>query len=140
VKTAPGYPALVSEYRVRATRYSRGWEFYISNASGEVGVTCARSLGDADHMVRDYLASVYDLTDEQADALQLAVVPELDADTARRLVEAKRLAAEAEAARDAAAAGARDVVARLDDEGFTGREIALIFGVSAQRVSQLLAG
>jgi hypothetical protein len=79
MRTAPGYPPLADAYRVRATRWTRGWELYISDLEyGEIGATntVGFSLAEAEHMVRDYLATVHDLTESESDALSIEIVAE----------------------------------------------------------------
>ncbi|GAA4261625.1 hypothetical protein [Dactylosporangium darangshiense] len=86
MNTPPGYPPLAVAYRVIAKRWRLGWELYISDAEhGEIGVTntdgtCTdeshSGCADADYMVRDYLATVHDLTDDEKAALNITIVAE----------------------------------------------------------------
>jgi predicted XRE-type DNA-binding protein len=86
-------------------------------------------------MVRDYIETLADHdTADDAVVIQPQVGDGLDeaADAARGAI------AEAEHALRAAAARSRQVAHRLRQEGLSGRDIAVILHVSAQRVSQLL--
>jgi DNA-directed RNA polymerase specialized sigma24 family protein len=135
---------MASAYRVRATRWARGWELQIRPADSpdgdEVGVTTTkgRDLSGAAAMARDYLTVVYDLDEHEAAAPVIEVVPDLGDEVAARIAEADRLAEVAEAAVRAAATASRETVAHLDGLGLNGREIATVLGLSPQRVSQLL--
>lgn len=141
MNAAPGYPPLADAYRVRATRWARGWELHISTAEhGEVGVTTTRghNLADAGVMVRDYLMAVYDLTEAEAEAIAVEVEHDLGPEAAERMANMRQLADEAEAAVRAAATASRETVAYLNAQGLNGREIATVLDLSPQRVSQLL--
>lgn len=135
---------MASAYRVRATRWARGWELHIYAADApegaEVGVTTTkgRDLAGAAAMVRDYLAVVYDLDEAEASAVPVEVAPDLGDEVAERIARTRELASVAAAAQTAAATASRETVAHLDGLGLNGREIATVLGLSAQRVSQLL--
>jgi hypothetical protein len=49
-------------YTARATRWRHGWELAVD------GYTQSHTLAEAERQVRDYVATVYDLTDADADA------------------------------------------------------------------------
>jgi DNA-directed RNA polymerase specialized sigma subunit len=121
----------MSTYNVRAKRWKHGWELHIDG----VGVTQSRNLDGAEQMVRDYIET---LTDRDTVDAAVVIRPEVGggldeaADTAREAI------AEAEQALRAAAARSRQVARQLKQEGLSGRDIAAILHVSAQRVSQLL--
>ena len=64
---------MTTTYTARATRTGRrGWELAVDG----VGHTQSHTLADAEQQVRDYVATVYDLTDAEADALAIEIVPE----------------------------------------------------------------
>jgi predicted XRE-type DNA-binding protein len=121
----------MSTYTVRAKRWKHGWELHIDG----VGVTQSRNLDGAEQMVRDYIET---LTDHDTADDVIVIQPQVgggldeDADAAREAL------AEAEHALRTAAARSRQVAQRLRQEGLSGRDIAVILHVSAQRVSQLL--
>ena len=77
MKTAAGYPPLADAYTVRATRWAHGWELHFGekDADGDAAhVTQSHCRADAEAMVRDYLACTYDLTAEEAAALDVEIV------------------------------------------------------------------
>jgi DNA-directed RNA polymerase specialized sigma24 family protein len=135
---------MASAYRVIATRWARGWELHIHDAAApegdEVGVTTTKGhdLAGAAAMVRDYLAMVYDLDEDEAAAVPVEVVPDLGPEFAALVARMRATAAAAEEAQQAAVSASRETVAYLDNSGLTGREMAAVLGLSAQRVSQLL--
>ena len=118
-------------YRVTAKRWARGWELHID---GE-GVTQSRSLGDAESMVRDYIAL---LREVPVDSFDVEIAPEVGGGLDDAVRTAREAVASAETARRSAAQASRAIAARLRNAGLTGRDIAIVLGVSAQRVSQLL--
>lgn len=63
---------MTTTYTVRATRWRHGWELAVEG----VGHTQAQTLAEADRQVRDYVATVYDLTDAEAAALAIEVAPD----------------------------------------------------------------
>lgn len=116
----------MTTYQVTARRWERGWELHIDG----VGVTQCRRLTEAEEMVKDYLALD---TGADPDSFDVVITPVVDADVAetRHAVEA------AMRAQRMAAARSRATARRLRALGLSGREIALVLGVSPQRVSQL---
>lgn len=121
----------MTTYRVTARRWKRGWELHIA---GE-GVTQSRSLAEADGMVRDYVALMHGVPE---DTFDVEVTPEVGGGLDEAVRDARDAVRSAEAARRSAAQASRAVAARLRAAGLTGRDIAAVLGVSAQRVSQLL--
>jgi DNA-directed RNA polymerase specialized sigma subunit len=125
--------AAMSTYTVRATRWAHGWELHIDG----VGVTQSRNLDGAEQMVRDYIES---LTSRDTSNDEVTIKPEVG-DGLDEATQAARDAVTAadRAVRDAAAQS-RQAARDLKDAGLSGRDIAAILRVSAQRVSQLLKG
>jgi DNA-directed RNA polymerase specialized sigma24 family protein len=121
----------MSTYTVRAKRWKHGWELHIDG----VGVTQSRNLDGAEQMVRDYIETLTD-HDTTGDAVIIQPVVGKGIDEAAQA--AREAIAEAEQALRAAAARFRQVAQQLKEEGLSGRDIAAILHVSAQRVSQLL--
>jgi hypothetical protein len=123
--------AAMSAYSVHARRWAHGWELHIDG----VGVTQSRNLDGAEQMVRDYIES---LTGRDARGDEVTIKPEVG----DGLDEATQAAREAVAAADRAvreaAMQSRKAARDLKDAGLSGRDIAAILRVSAQRVSQLL--
>ncbi len=117
-------------YNVTARRWTHGWELHVD---GE-GVTQARTLASAEQMVRDYLATMYDLDEVTGDVV---ITPELG-DLGEQVRNAKKSAIMAEEARSRAAQETRWVVQQMRDEGISVTDAAEILGVSRGRVSELL--
>jgi hypothetical protein len=126
-----GGVAAVKTYDVVARRWDRGWELHI----GGIGVTQSRRLTEAEEMVRDYI-----LLDRGEHDFEVRITPELSPGLDREVRRARKSTAEAAQVVESAAARSRDAARRLRAEGLTGRDIAIILGVSPQRVSQLLHG
>lgn len=119
-------------YAVTARRWARGWELHIA----DVGVTQSPTLAGAEKMVREYIALAFDLDTE--DGFDVRITPEVDAEIARELADARQAAKDAEAAQRAAATRWREVARRLHRGGMSGNDIARVLDVSKQRVSQLI--
>jgi hypothetical protein len=121
----------MTRYDVPARHWKHGWELHIDG----VGVTQSRNLADAQTVVRDYVESL-----TGADASDAVVV--IRTEVGDGLDEEARAAREAVAAADKAtrdaAARSRKVARDLRQAGLSGRDIAAVLQVSAQRVSQLL--
>jgi DNA-directed RNA polymerase specialized sigma24 family protein len=121
----------MSTYMVRARRWKHGWELHVDG----VGVTQSRNLDGAEQMVRDYIET---LTDHDTADDGVIIQPEVGSGLDEAAKAAREAVTEAEQALRAAAARSRQVARQLRDEGLSGRDIAAILHVSAQRVSQLL--
>jgi DNA-directed RNA polymerase specialized sigma subunit len=119
-------------YRVVAKRWAHGWELHIDG----VGVTQSRTLGEAEVMVRDYIAADLDASPDDVD-VELAISLGDNLDALRQ--EVREASDRAAVAQTQAAERSRILVRRLRDAGLSGREIATVLDVSPQRVSQLLA-
>jgi DNA-directed RNA polymerase specialized sigma subunit len=121
----------MSTYNVRATRWKHGWELRIDG----VGVTQSRNLAGAEQMVRDYIET---LTDHDTAEDVVIIKPEVGGGLDQEAEAAREAISEAEHALRAAAVRSRRVARQLSEEGLSGKDIAAILHVSAQRVSQLL--
>jgi len=86
-------------------------------------------------MVRDYIVVMHGVP---AQSFDVEITPEVGGGLDAAVREARDAVRSAEAARRSAAQASRVVAARLRAAGLTGRDIAAVLGVSAQRVSQLL--
>ncbi len=100
-----------------------------------MGVTQSRSLGDAERMARDYIET---LTDRDTGSDQVIITPEVGSGLDEAVRAARDAVAAADRARREAAARVRQVVQELRQAGLSGRDIADLMHVSAQRVSQFL--
>lgn len=121
----------MTAYNVVARHWKRGWELHIEG----VGVTQSRSLTDAETMVRDYIES---LTGADAGADTILITPEVGGGLDEEVLAAREAVASADRATRDAAARSRKAASDLKQAGLSGRDIAAILKVSAQRVSQLL--
>lgn len=118
-------------YYVLAKRWPLGWELHIDG----VGVTQSRTLATAEKTVRSYLA-MDDAPD--ADTADVVITPELDGNLASEAEAAREATRRAEQARDDAAAQTRKIARELKAAGMSGADVAVVLGVSPQRVSQLM--
>jgi len=121
----------MTKYNVVARHWKRGWELHIEG----IGVTQCRSLAEAEGMVRDYVES---LTDVDASDAAVVITPEVGGGLDERARAAREATAAADAATREAAVQSRRTARDLQAAGLSGRDIAAILRVSAQRVSQLL--
>jgi predicted XRE-type DNA-binding protein len=121
----------MSTYTVRAKRWKHGWELHIDG----IGVTQSRNLGGAEQMVRDYIET---LSDHDTAGDTVIIHPEVGGGLDEAAQAAREAMVEAEQALRTAAARSRQIAQRLKQQGLSGRDIAAILHVSAQRVSQLL--
>jgi hypothetical protein len=100
-----------------------------------VGVTQSHSLRDAEMMVRDYIALDAGVPGNSFDVV---ITPEVGGDLDDETRAARAAVADAEKARREAAIRSRAAARKLHQAGLSGRDIAVVLGVSPQRVSQLL--
>ena len=121
----------MTTYNVTARHWKHGWELHIEG----VGVTQSRNLAEAETMVRDYLES---LTGTDVGDAVVVISPEVGDGLDEEVRAAREAVAAADLATREAAARSRKVARDLRQAGLSGRDIAAILRVSAQRVSQLL--
>lgn len=121
----------MTTHDVIARRWKHGWELYIPG----VGVTQSRNLAEAKMMVRDYIET---LTGQDASGAEVVVTTQVGDGLDEEARAAREAVAAADRATRAAAARSRKVARDLKQAGLSGRDIAAILNVSAQRVSQLL--
>ena len=118
-------------YRVTATHWNRGWELHIEG----VGVTQCRCLDEAESTVREYIKF---RTGTDSGEAMIVVRFEVGGDLGKQAQAARAATRAAEIATREAAAQSRKMARDLSEAGLTGRDIAKVLGVSAQRISQLL--
>ena len=121
----------MSTYSVHARRWAHGWELHIDG----VGVTQSRNLDGAEQMVRDYIES---LTGHDTSSDKVTIKPEVGDGLDEATQAARDAVTAADRAVREAAMQSRKAAGDLKDAGLSGRDIAAILRVSAQRVSQLL--
>jgi DNA-directed RNA polymerase specialized sigma24 family protein len=93
-----------------------------------------RNLASAEEYVREAISFV---TGAAPDSFTVEVVPQLPGALGEEVAHARSAAEQAEQAQVAASALTREVLAKLAEADYNGRETAVILGVSKQRVSQL---
>lgn len=123
-------------FQIHAERSGAWWLLTSPDAPG--AVSQVRRLNQVDEHMREAIAFVMDV---DADSFDLDIVPELPTALAEE-VRAARAAIEqaAEVARAAAERQRKIVQELVITQRLTGREIAMVLGVSPQRVSQLSVG
>jgi hypothetical protein len=113
---------------VVARPWDAGWELHIAG----FGVTQSHSLADAPGMVRDYIAD--DVTDVSSVEIRFSY----DLPDATEAAEVRAELDALNASLTKAAAKSRAIAKRLKARNLRGADIAVVLGVSPQRVSQLL--
>ncbi|MGW5003093.1 hypothetical protein ACWEP8_36180 [Streptomyces hydrogenans] len=119
-------------YRVRAMQLDEGWQLSIP----EVGSLWVRRLTESTTASRNFIAdrikTSTDLISVQLDIqLNARLEPEKKASVDAHL--------QAQKAQEKAARAYRSLASNLKKSGMSGAEIAVILGVSRQRVAQLLS-
>lgn len=123
----------MSQYRATARREGRLW---VVDVDG-VGVTQGRNLEEARAMALDLIHAIRQEDPTQVD-LEWAV--DVGDELTLEVQHARDAVAAAEAAQREAAVLSRQVARVLADQAcLSGRDVAVVLGVSPQRVSQLLA-
>ena len=126
----------MTQYQVTAKRWEHGWTLHIRDGltGTEVGVTQSHGLSDAAMMAREYVGL---MTDQDPEHIGVVITPDVG-----ELTKQARLARDhtraALSAQQQAAHEVREVARALKAQGLSGRDIAAVLEVSAQRVSQLL--
>jgi hypothetical protein len=122
--------AVRATYTVVAKRWRHGWELHIEG----LGVTQSRNLADAEAMARDYIALDLDVPD---DSFDVRVMPEVGDGIDELIKRTRGEIADAARAQSRAAESSRALVQKLKLLGLSGKDTALVLGVTPQRVSQL---
>ena len=120
---------------VTARRWEHGWELHVSDGRESLVVLPTRRLSAAERTVRDFVVEHEGVSPRSVEVrITVTLGAALDAEIA-----AVRAAVEqAERTQRATAARSRALALRLRDFGLSGAEIAVVLGVSPQRVSQLM--
>ena len=118
-------------YEVRAKRWAGGWELHIDG----VGVTQARTLRQADRMVRDYVAFM--VGERQAETATFIVHAEVGG-IEKRVAATKAASDRVARQQEKVAADYRKVAYELKERGLTGEDAARVMDLSPQRYSQLI--
>jgi hypothetical protein len=119
-------------YQVTAKRWEHGWELHVA----DVGITQAKRLAEAEQMAAEYVSL---MTGEPVEDISVVVWHELGHKLDSSIREARTLTREAMEAQREAAIKVRALARALKADGLTGRDIAAVLDISAQRASQILA-
>jgi hypothetical protein len=122
--------AVRATYTVVAKRWRHGWELHIEG----LGVTQSRNLADAEAMARDYIALDLDVPE---DSFDVRVMPEVGDGIDELIKRIRGEIADAARAQSRAADSSRALVQKLKLLGLSGKDTAVVLGVTPQRVSQL---
>jgi hypothetical protein len=127
---ARGMVAVTTTYTVVAKRWRHGWELHIEG----LGVTLSRNLAEAEAMARGYIALDLDIPE---DSFDVRVMPEVGDGLDELIKRTRGEIADAARAQSRAAESSRALVQKLKLLGLSGKDTALVLGVTPQRVSQL---
>jgi hypothetical protein len=122
--------AVRATYTVVAKRWRHAWELHIDG----LGVTQSRNLAEAEAMARDYIALDLDVSE---DSFDVRVMPEVGDGLDELIKRTRGEIADAARAQSRAAQSSRALVQKLKLLGLSGKDTALVLGVTPQRVSQL---
>ena len=117
-------------YRVIARRTEDGWNLHV----GDLGTVPARSLATAEKTARSYVVAN---TGRSEGEVIVHVQPKLDLRLGEVVQEARATSAQLAELTALAAARSRGAAEQLRSAGMSNADIAVVLGVSDQRVSQL---
>ena len=120
-------------YEAELTREGKWWLIEVDG----IGTTQARSLKEARVMAIDMIAAAKNVPGETIDVY---LRPKLDAELEAEVDKARSAIRDLDEQQRIVAASSRRVARELvHTAGLTGRDAAVVLGISPQRVSQLLA-
>ena len=119
-------------YRAEVERDGRFWRVRVPDIDRS---TQARSLSEAEAMVRDLIAIMADVAQNSFDVDMRIILPE---DVQIELDQSQVLREQAKQSQAEAARLARDAAHRLHDLGLSLRDIGRALGVTFQRAKQLV--
>lgn len=119
-------------YKVDARRWEHGWELHVEG----VGVTQSKSLHSAARIAREYISLVRGISDEST--IEVEILPKIDNALGKEVIAARTAVHELAERQRQVAALSRAAAKDLAGSGLSGADIAVVLGVSPQRVSQLL--
>ena len=123
----------MSTYTAVASREGRWW---VVDVAG-VGTTQARNLTEAKEMATDLISITRNIP---AKEIEVEIRTALEADLEKEIAQARAAIRDLEERQQSVARASRGVARKLvRSAGLTGRDAAVVLGVSPQRVSQLLA-
>lgn len=115
-------------YRVIARRAPSGWTLHVA----DLGTTSTRSLATAEKDARAHIQAV-----TGRDDVIVQIHPKLDLRLGELVSEARARAAELAELTTLVATKSRDAAWQLQEAGLSNVDIAVVLGISEQRVSQL---
>jgi predicted XRE-type DNA-binding protein len=121
-------------YRVIARRTGTSWILHVLSPSGTVGTTSTRSLATAEKDARAHIAAV---TDHRGDDVRIQLQPKLELQLGEMVQDARNASARLTELMAEVGAKSRSTATHLRDAGLSNADIAVVLGVSEQRVSQL---
>ncbi len=125
------------EIKVHAERTNDGWQAEVPGPNGFT--VTARRLDQCKDLVADRIKT---LEEQKGNKEVCEVVVKVEAELPGIICDleaAKIKMQEAQKLQDEASSEIRNVVSRMRDEGLTMRDIAVLLGVSPQRVAQLIS-
>jgi DNA-directed RNA polymerase specialized sigma24 family protein len=122
----------VKTYTVKATRSGGWWVLTVPEVPR--AVSQVRRLSQAEEYAREAIAFVLGVA---PDDFALHVEADLSDDLEQRVRRAQQAAGEAQSAVSKASMLSREAVRALLGSGLSGNEVAVVLGISKQRVSQL---
>ena len=120
----------MASYRVAARRAHEGWSLHTPH-----GDVQASSLSVGKKLARERIAAE---TGVPVSAVEVVLAPKLPIDVGAEVAAARDAAAELAALQTSVAARSRQIAGRLRELGLSNADVAVVLGVSEQRVSQLL--
>lgn len=119
-------------YRVQARKWENGWELQVDGA----GQAWSPSLADAEARAREHIANSADVTES---SVHIELVSQVDEDTDRLALEARRSVHNADKAMRVAEAKTREVVQRLNNVGLSSDDTSRYLELPAERIAELTA-
>lgn len=123
----------MTRYTVTAERSGKWWSLQCVEVPGAISQVA--KLDQAADTIREAIAFVAEVPEE---SIEVEIQPVIPRPARKALDAASEARAEAARLTTSAAADVRRAAALLHDEKLTNREIAVILGISHQRVNQLL--
>jgi hypothetical protein len=118
-------------YIVSARRWENRWELEVPG----VGDTQSRTLGGAEGATRAYIARKLDI---EPSTFDVVIAPMIDEDLHDMVLASRKGAAELLEFQKAIKQRAIDTATALEKAGYKRQDIAVLMGVSTQRITQLL--
>lgn len=118
-------------YEVQARKWENGWELQIEGA----GQLWSPSLADAEVRAREHIVNT---THAKESDVHVTLIPEVDDDTDRLALEARRAVGDADDALQVASVKTREVVRRLRSAGLSHEDIARFLEIPRARLAELI--